>query len=159
MREAGVRGMRKSKKVFTTKSDPALQRPKDLVNRRFTADGPQRLWGFDVTYVATWSGFAYVAFATDVYSRRIVGRNVAATSRAETLPLQALDMAAWEADTDADADVAGLTHHLRPRTELHGDGLHRPDRRTRKRCPPREPSAIRTITPSLRRSTTFTGRN
>ena len=151
--------MRKSKKVFTTKSDPALQRPKDLVNRRFTADGPQRLWGFDVTYVATWSGFAYVAFATDVYSRRIVGRNVAATSRAETLPLQALDMAAWEADTDADADVAGLTHHLRPRTELHGDGLHRPDRRTRKRCPPREPSAIRTITPSRRRSTTFTGRN
>ena len=57
MREAGVRGVRKSKKVFTTKSDPALQRPKDLVNRRFTADGPRRLWGFDVTYVATWSGF------------------------------------------------------------------------------------------------------
>ena len=151
--------MRKSKKVFTTKSDPALQRPKDLVNRRFIADGPQRLWGFDVTCVATWSGFAYVAFVTDIYSRRIVGWNVAATPRAETLPLQALDMVAWEADTDADADVAGLTHHLRPRTELHGDGLHRPDRRTRKRCPQREPSATRTTTPSLRRSTTFTRRS
>ena len=47
-----------------------------------------------MTYVATWSGFAYVAFVTDVYSRRIVGWNVAATLRAEVLPLRALDMAA-----------------------------------------------------------------
>ena len=155
MREAGVRGVRKSKKVFTTKSDPALQRPKDLVNRRFTADGPRRLWGFDVTYVATWSGFAYVAFVTDVYSRRSVGWNVAATLRAEILPLQALDMAAW----DAGGDLTGLTHRLRPRIELHGDGLHRRDRRTRRRCPPREPSATHTITPSLRRSTSFTRRS
>jgi transposase InsO family protein len=107
MREAGVRGVRKSKRVFTTKSDPALQRPTDLVNRRFTADGPRRLWVCDVTYVATWSGFAYVAFVTDVYSRRIVGWNVAATLRAEILPMQALDMAAW----DAGDDLTGLTHH------------------------------------------------
>jgi transposase InsO family protein len=108
MREAGVRGVRKSKKLFRTKTDPALQRPKDLVNRRFTADGPRRLWVCDVTYVATWSGFAYdVAFVTDVYSRRIVGWNVAATLRAEILPLQALDMAAW----DAGGDLTGLTHH------------------------------------------------
>ncbi|MCC2028781.1 IS3 family transposase [Microbacterium sp. YMB-B2] len=107
MRLAGVRGVRKSKRVFTTKSDPALQRPTDLVNRRFTADGPRRLWVCDVTYVATWSGFAYVAFVTDVYSRRIVGWNVAATLRAEILPMQALDMAAW----DAGDDLTGLTHH------------------------------------------------
>ncbi|GAA0504264.1 hypothetical protein GCM10009532_31010 [Microbacterium aurantiacum] len=107
MRLAGVRGVRKSKRVFTTKSDPALQRPTDLVNRRFTADGPRRLWVCDVTYVATWSGFAYVAFVTDVYSRRIVGWNVAATLKAEILPMQALDMAAW----DAGDDLTGLTHH------------------------------------------------
>ncbi|WP_137771939.1 MULTISPECIES: IS3 family transposase [unclassified Microbacterium] len=107
MRLAGVRGVRKSKRVFTTKSDPALQRPTDLVNRRFTADGPRRLWVCDVTYVATCSGFAYVAFVTDVYSRRIVGWNVAATLRAEILPMQALDMAAW----DAGDDLTGLTHH------------------------------------------------
>ncbi|QIK66001.1 hypothetical protein G7072_06295 [Nocardioides sp. HDW12B] len=49
----------------------------------------------DITYVASWSGFAYVAFVTDVYSRRIVGWNVAATLKADILPLQALDMAAW----------------------------------------------------------------
>jgi transposase InsO family protein len=60
-----------------------------------------------VTYVATWSGFAYVAFVTDVYSRRIVGWNVASTLRSEILPLQALDMAAW----DAGGDLTGLTHH------------------------------------------------
>ena len=107
MRLAGVRGVRQSKRVFTTKSDPALQRPTDLVNRRFTADGPRRLWVCDVTYVATWPGFAYVAFVTDVYSRRIVGWNVAATLNAEILPMQALDMAGW----DAGDDLTGLTHH------------------------------------------------
>ena len=107
MRLAGVRGVKRSKKVFTTKSDPTVEKPKDLVQRRFTAPGPRRLWVADVTYVATWSGFAYVAFVTDVYSRRIVGWNVAATLKAEILPLQALDMAAW----DAGDDLTGLTHH------------------------------------------------
>ena len=82
-----------------------------------------------MTHVATWSGFAYVAFVTDLYSRRIVDGNVAANLRAESLPLQALCMAAW----DAGGDLTGLTHHLRPRIELLGDGLRRPDRRTRKR--------------------------
>jgi len=107
MRLAGVRGVKRSKRVFTTKTDRTLSLPTDLVNRRFTADAPRRLWVCDVTYVATWSGFAYVAFVTDVYSRRIVGWNVAATLKAEILPLQALDMAAW----DAGGDLTGLTHH------------------------------------------------
>ena len=107
MRLAGVRGVRKSKRVFTTRSDKTTVLPSDLINRRFTAPAPRRLWVCDVTYIATWSGFAYVAFVTDVYSRRIVGWNVAATLRAEILPLQALDMAAW----NAGGDPAGLTHH------------------------------------------------
>jgi transposase InsO family protein len=93
--------------VFTTKSDPAAEKPKDLVQRRFTAPGPRRLWVADVTYVATWSGFAYVAFVTDVYSRRIVGWNVAATLKSDILPLRALDMAAW----DAGGRLDGLVHH------------------------------------------------
>ncbi|MTH67301.1 IS3 family transposase, partial [Agromyces bracchium] len=107
MRLAEVRGVRRSKKVFTTKPDPAQAKPKDLVQRRFTAPGPRRLWVADVTYVATWSGFAYVAFVTDVYSRRIVGWNVAATLKADILPLQALNMAAWTAGGKLD----GLVHH------------------------------------------------
>ncbi len=79
MRLAGVRGVRKSKRVFTTKADKTATLPANLVNRRFTADGTRGLWVCDVTYVATWPGFAYVAFVTDVYSRRIVGWNVAST--------------------------------------------------------------------------------
>ena len=55
----------------------------------------------------TWQGFAYVAFVTDVYSRRIVGWNVASTLKADMLPLQAPDMAAF----DAGADLTGLTYH------------------------------------------------
>ncbi len=107
MRLAGVRGVKRSERVFTTKSDPAVEKPKDLVQRRFTAPGPRRLWVADVTYVATWSGFAYVAFVTDVYSRRIVGWNVAATLKSDILPLRALDMAAWAAGGRLD----GLIHH------------------------------------------------
>ncbi|MFC5729320.1 DDE-type integrase/transposase/recombinase [Nocardioides vastitatis] len=72
---------------------------------------PRRLWVADITYVATWSGFAYVAFVTDVYSRRIAGRNVAATLKADILTLQALDMAAWDARREGAVDLTGLVHH------------------------------------------------
>lgn len=75
---AGVQGVKRSKKVFTTKSDPAAAKPADLVQHRFHAPASRRLWVADITYVATWSGFAYVAFVTDGYSRRIMGWNVAA---------------------------------------------------------------------------------
>ncbi|WP_461640620.1 IS3 family transposase [Leucobacter sp. BZR 635] len=107
MKLAGVRGMRRSRRAFTTKSDPADRLPGDLVNRNFTATAPKRLWVVDITYVATWSGFAYVSFVTDVYSRRIVGWNVAATLKAEVLPLPALEMAVWQAG----GDLEGLVHH------------------------------------------------
>lgn len=107
MKLAGVEGVRRSKRTSTTISDAAAVKPGDLVNRRFTAMAPRRLWVADITYVATWSGFAYVAFVTDVFSRRIVGWRVAATLKADILPLQALDMAAW----DAGGDLAGLVHH------------------------------------------------
>lgn len=64
---AGVRGVRRSKRLFTTKAGPRQALPHDLVRPRFTADGPRKLWVADVTYIATWSGFAYLAFVTDVY--------------------------------------------------------------------------------------------
>ena len=107
MKLAGVRGVQRSKRAFTTRSDRADRLPGDLVNRNFTAAAPKRLWVVDITYVATWSGFAYVSFVTDVYSRRIVGWNVAATLKAEVLPLQALEMAAWQAG----GNLEGLVHH------------------------------------------------
>lgn len=102
----GVYGVTKMHALLKRRAE----RPKDLVNRDFTAPAPRRLWVADVTYVATWSGFAYVAFVTDVYSRRIVGWNVAFTLKADILPLRALDMAAWDADRDG-RDLAGLVHY------------------------------------------------
>lgn len=107
MKLAGERGVRRSKRAFTTKSNPADRRPSDLINRNFTATAPKRLWVVDITHVATWSGFAYVSFVTDMYSRRIVGWNVAATLKAEVLPLQALEMADWKAG----GNLEGLVHH------------------------------------------------
>lgn len=107
MRARGLRGVRRGRKVFTTRPGPAAARPADLVQRQFTADAPRRLWVADITYVRTWQGFAYVAFVTDVHSRRIAGWNVASTLRADILPLQALDMAAWHAG----GDLTGLIHH------------------------------------------------
>ncbi len=104
---AGVRGVARSKKVFTTKSDPTIPQPQDLVKRDFTASAPRRLWAADITYVATWAGFAYVAFVIDVFSRMIVGWNVASTLKADVLPLQALNMAAFNAAGPLDE----LVHH------------------------------------------------
>ena len=72
MRSLGLEGVRRGKKKRTTISDAGAPRPQDLVCRDFTAPGPNRLWVADLTYVATWSGFAYIAFVVDVYSRFIV---------------------------------------------------------------------------------------
>lgn len=107
MKLAGVQGVKRSKKVFTTKSDPKDQLPCDLVERKFIADGPGKLFVCDITYVATWSGFAYVSFVIDVFSRKIAGWNVASTLKADVLPLQALEMAAWQSGGRLD----GAIHH------------------------------------------------
>ncbi|WP_141914895.1 IS3 family transposase [Klugiella xanthotipulae] len=107
MKIAGVRGVRRSKRAFTTTSDVRDQLPGDLVERQFVADGPMKLLVCDITYVATWAGFAYTAFIIDVFDRKIVGWNVASTLKAEILPLQALEMAAWQSGGTLD----GAVHH------------------------------------------------
>lgn len=107
VRLVGARRAKRSKKVFTTKPDPTIPQPKDLVKRNFTAPAPCRLWVADITYVATWAGFAYVAFVIDVFSRKIVGWNVASTLKVDLLPLQTLNMAAFTATGPLDE----LIHH------------------------------------------------
>lgn len=94
MRDQGIRGASRSKKRFTTKSDPTAVRAPDLVNRDFTASRPDALWVADFTYCSTWSGIVYVAFVIDVFSRRLVGWK-AARSMTTPLVLDALNMAAW----------------------------------------------------------------
>lgn len=108
MRETGLVGVTRGRTtVFTTTPDDQSERPLDLVNRDFQADGPNQLWVSDLTYVATWSGFAYAAFVVDVYSRRIVGWCVS-NSLSTDLPLNALEQALWDRDGEG---TEGLAHN------------------------------------------------
>ena len=93
--------------------------PRSLIRRSATAGpreaelhrpAPRRLWVADITYVATWAGFAYVAFVIDVFSRMIVGWNVAPTLKADVLLLQALNMAAFNAAGPLDGLIDDSDH-------------------------------------------------
>ena len=94
----GLRGAVRGRRSPTT-TVPAVAdgRPADLVNRQFVATRPNQLWIADFTFVATWTGWAYVAFVIDVFARMIVGWRVAATMNAE-LTLDALEQAIWARD-------------------------------------------------------------
>jgi putative transposase len=106
MRGMGLRGaVRGGAFKITTVADAHAQRPPDLVARQFTATRPNQLWVADITYVATWVGFVYVAFVIDVFSRRIVGWRVSTSLKTE-LALDALEQA-LHARPGAD----GVVHH------------------------------------------------
>jgi putative transposase len=109
MGSVGLQGIRRGRSFVTTKSDPAASRPPDLVDRDFTAARPNQLWVVDFTYVPTWSGMAFTAFVTDVFSRRIVGWRTAASMPTE-LPLDALEMALWTRSRAGEL-VQGVVHH------------------------------------------------
>jgi putative transposase len=89
MRQLGIQGVVRGRRCKTTISDPAADRPADLVNREFKATCPNQLWVADFTFVATWSGFVYVAFIIDVFARIIVGWRVSNSMRTD-LVLDAL---------------------------------------------------------------------
>ena len=92
MRELGLRGVVRGSRVKTTTPAATLACPADRVNRVFQAPRPNALWLADLTYVATWTGFAYVAFVIDAYARRIVGWRVSNSLRTD-LALDALEQA------------------------------------------------------------------
>ncbi len=92
MRAAGIEGVRRLKRVRTTRPDDTAPRHPDLVRRDFTATAPNRLWVTDITYVPTWAGVAYVCFIIDAFSRTIVGWRVAGHMRTDMV-LDAIDMA------------------------------------------------------------------
>jgi transposase InsO family protein len=105
MRAMGLRGVVRGRKAKTTIPDDLAERPKDLVKRHFQADGPNQLWVADLTYVVTWRGFVYVAFVTDVFSRKIVGWRVSSSLRSG-LALDALEQALHDR-----TDIEKLVHH------------------------------------------------
>jgi putative transposase len=76
MKKLSIEGVRPGRRCITTIPSEAAHKPLDLVNREFSALHPNQLWVADITYVATWSGFVYVAFLIDVFSRYIVGWRV-----------------------------------------------------------------------------------
>jgi transposase InsO family protein len=93
MRRMGLRGAIRGRAFkITTVADNTQPRPSDLVQREFRADRPNALWVADLTYVATWSGFAYVAFVIDVFSRAIVGWRVLSSLKTD-IALDALEQA------------------------------------------------------------------
>jgi putative transposase len=106
MRAKGLRGaVRGGAFKVTTVADESALRPPDLVERDFRASRPNQLWVADLTYVATWAGFVYVAFVIDVFSRAIVGWRVSSSLRSD-LALDALEQA-----LHARRDTDGLVHH------------------------------------------------
>jgi putative transposase len=106
MGELGLEGVRRGKPHRTTTPEAAAARPADLVERDFSASRPNQLWVADLTYVATWSGFVYVAFVVDAFSRFIAGWQAARSLRTD-LALDALEMAIWARRSGLD----GLVHH------------------------------------------------
>lgn len=93
MRKMGLRGTVRGRAfTVTTVVDEARDRPPDLVEREFQASRPNQLWVADLTYVATWAGFVYVAFVIDVFARSIVGWRVSSSLRSD-LALDALEQA------------------------------------------------------------------
>ena len=122
MGDLGLRGVRRARSPRTTGSAPREQCPADLVRRHFEAFAPGELWVADIppqaggapSYVRTFSGWVYVAFVTDVYSRRIIGWQTTYRPACTDLALDALEMAVWQRKRQG-ADLSGLVHHLRPR--------------------------------------------
>jgi putative transposase len=110
MRELGLAGARRGRRVRTTIPAAAAARPADLVRRQFSPAAPDRLWVADFTYVPTWTGMVYVAFVIDAYSRRILGWR-AARSMKTALVLDALEHALWTRQRDGGRALAGLVHH------------------------------------------------
>ena len=104
MRESGLQGATLRKYVVTTLSDPQAKQREDLVERRFFANAPDRLWVADITYIPTWSGWLYLAMVLDVYSRKIVGWAMDTHMRTELI-LDALQMAVTQ------RQPRGVIHH------------------------------------------------
>ena len=108
MRSLGLQGAVRGRAFkVTTVADTSAVRPPDLVARQFRAERPNQLWVADFTYVATWSGFVYVAFVVDVFSRRIVGWRTSSSPRTD-LALDALEQALWDRPVN---EKARLVHH------------------------------------------------
>jgi putative transposase len=106
MRKMGLQGLIRGKRVRTTVPDKAVPCPLDHVNRQFRPARPNMLWVSDFAYVATWTGFVYVAFVINAYARHIVDWRVCRSAHAGFV-LDALEQALH----DRRPVGGGLVHH------------------------------------------------
>jgi putative transposase len=108
MKNNGIQGAKRRGKPWrTTKSDPQAERRPDLVERDFTASGPNELWVADLTYLRCWEGLVFFSFVIDAFSRMVVGWQLASHMRTD-LVLDALRMALGTRGPGADVE---LVHH------------------------------------------------
>jgi transposase InsO family protein len=107
MKIVGLQGVKRGRRTITTIPDDAMDRPRDAVNRNFQVSRPNALWVADLTYVATWRGFAYVAFVIDAFARRIVGWRVSNSLHTD-IALDALEQALYDREA---AEHGELIHH------------------------------------------------
>jgi putative transposase len=109
MRQAGIQGAKRRGKAWrTTKPDPLAHRRPDLVERDFSADGPNRLWVGDLSYLRCWEGNLFFAFIIDAFSRKVIGWQLAPHMRTD-LVLDALRMALAQRDAGADVELVAHT--------------------------------------------------
>jgi putative transposase len=109
MREAGIQGAKRRGRPWrTTTPDPTALRRPDLVQRDFTAAGPDRLWVGDFTYLRSWEGASFFAFVIDAFSRKVVGWQLASHMRTD-LVLDALGMALGQREPGADVELVAHT--------------------------------------------------
>ena len=109
MRNAGLHGISRAKGPRTTIPGAGPDTRPDLVQRAFTATAPDQLWVADITYCRTFAGWVYAAFVIDVFSRRVVGWQLAKNLRTD-LALDALEMGLWTRAREG-RDTTGLIHH------------------------------------------------
>jgi putative transposase len=108
MRVHGIQGAKRRGKPWrTTRPAPRAQRRPDLVQRDFSASGPDQLWVADLSYLRCWEGPVFFAFVLDAFSRKVVGWQLAPHMRT-TLVLDALRMALGTRPPGADV---ALVHH------------------------------------------------
>ena len=127
MKQAGIQGVsRRRRGMKTTQRNEDARPAPDLVERDFSADGPDQLWVADITYIPTWAGFLYLAVVVDTWSRRVVGWSMATHLRTE-LVLDALNMATWQrrpervihhSDQGTQGEFKRSSQHLRKEEEL-----------------------------------------
>jgi transposase InsO family protein len=105
MRQDGLKGQRKYRKVITTNSQHDFPVAPNVLNREFSAEKPNQKWVGDITYIPTDEGWLYLAGILDLFSRKIVGWATSDLIDA-TLVEKALRMALYQRSPGR-----GLLHH------------------------------------------------